>query len=207
MVENYSQDQKLIQSSRGFKEKVSLWPTIDFNNNEDIIPSPKEGFEPWPLLTRKKIKEDKAVWVKTHLTVDVFQKTFLLNRKLTSVHKAIQSSKSILDLKDDWDEDGALPCKPITYTRAIEFLVRYANEVLVSHNISIDYPEINLAKDGSIDLEWRNENYILLINILSTEKLDIHYYGEDSKSKTIIKGFIDYNSINKDLTFWMQKLA
>ena len=141
------------------------------------------------IINEKKIKVDKVVWINPHLTVDVFQKTFLLNRKLTSVYKAIQSSKSILDLKDDWDEDGALPCKSITYTRAIEFLVRYANEVLVSHNISIDYPEINLAKDGSIDLEWRNENYILLINILSTEKLDIHYYGEDSKSKTIITFF------------------
>ena len=56
MVENYSQDQKLIQSSRGLREEDSLWTTIDFNNYEDIIPSPKEGFEPWPLLTRKKLK-------------------------------------------------------------------------------------------------------------------------------------------------------
>lgn len=207
MFKNYSQDQKLIQYSRGLREKDSLWATFDFNNQEDLVHFTKEGFEAWSFLTKKKIKDVKVVWVNPHLEVDVFQKTFLLNRKLTSIYKAIQSSKSILDLKDDWDEDGALPCKPLIYTRAIEFLVRYANEVLVSHNFSIDYPEINLVKDGSIDLEWRDENYILLINILNTEKLDIHYYGEDLKSKTIIKGFIDYNSINKDLAFWMQKLA
>lgn len=206
MVENYIQEQKLIQSSSGNRRKISLWTTVDFSSNEGSIHFPKESFEPWPLLTRKRIKSDKAVWVNSHIVISVFEKTFLLNRKLTSIHKSIQSSKSILDLKEDWDEDGALACRPLIYTRAIEFLVRYSNEVLVSHNISIDFPEINLAKDGSIDLEWRNENYILLINFLNSEKLEIHYYGEDTNSKTIIKGSIDYNSINKDLAFWMQKL-
>ena len=56
------------------------------------------------------------------------------------------------------------------------------------------------------------ENYqdlknAILINIQNTADLNVHYYGEDYKGKTIIKGFIESFLINNDLAFWMQKLV
>lgn len=206
MFENYTKELEILRPSKGVRDRPALWTNFEDKDYSHLIRIPTVGFEDWPVISKQRNIEDKAVWSNPNLKIEVFQKSFLLNRKLVFIYKTIQESKSLLNLKEDWDVEGALTCKKNTYSSAIEFLVKYSNEIFVSHNLVIEPPEINLTKDGSIDLEWRNDNYILLINFLNSEKLDIHYYGEDSKTKTIIKGFIDYNSINKDLAFWMQKL-
>ena len=206
MFENFTKELELLRPRKQYRGESTLWTSVEVEDYAHTIRIPKGGFESWPLITKRKPREEKAVWINPNLKIDILDKSFSLNRKLTNIYKAIQNSKNLLDLKEDWDDEGALACSPKTYLRAIEFLVRYSNEVLITYNIIIDFPEINLAKNGSIDLEWRNENYILLINFINSKELDIHYYGEDSISKTIIKGFIDYKSINKDLAFWMQKL-
>jgi hypothetical protein len=206
MFENFTQELEVLKLSRDFIGKSTLSTNVELEDYDHIVNRPKASFEGWPIITTRKLKEDKAIWINPNLKIDILDKSFLLNRKLTNIYKAIQNSENLLELNEDWDDEGAIACNPTIYLRAIVFLVKYSNEVLISHNIVIDFPEINLAKDGSIDLEWRNENYILLINFINSRELDIHYYGEDSSSKTIIKGFIDYKSINKDLAFWMQKL-
>lgn len=153
------------------------------------------------------IKEEKATWISEKILLNVGEKIFILDRHLVSIKEVILSSENLLKLEDDWDDEGAIATNTLTYGRAIELLINYSRNLLSTYNSIIAVPEINITKDGSIDLEWRTENHILLMNIQNTEDFIVHYYGEDYKSKTIIKGFIESHAINSDLAFWMQKLV
>ena len=126
---------------------------------------------------------------------------------LNHIYDAIEASKNILALADDWDEDDASGCNELIYDRAVNLLIKYSQNVLKYHSTVINAPEINIGKDGSIDLEWRNEGRILLINILNKEDFEAHYYGSDFKTETIIKGFLKGYVINRNLSFWMQSLV
>ncbi len=152
-------------------------------------------------------KEEKATWINEKILLNVGDKTFILDRHLVNIKNTIIASESLLQLEDDWDEEGAIATNKLTYSRAIELLINYSRHLLTTYNSIISVPEINITKNGSIDLEWRTENYILLINIQNNVDLYVHYYGEDYKGKTIIKGFIESFLINNDLAFWMQKLV
>ena len=112
----------------------------------------------------------------------------------------------ILDKRDDWDEEGAIGCSALIYARATNLLRFYSVEIKKQYKIAIEVPEINLARDGSIDLEWRTDKVIFLMNVLNQASYEVHYYGEDLESNTIIKGIIKNSILNNDLVFWMKKL-
>lgn len=149
----------------------------------------------------------KIEWIKRDLILDFDGHKILIDSKLKSIYDEIILSQKLLSLKDGWDDEGALGCNEKIYKRAIDLLLNYSIDILRIYNIAISAPEINLGKDGSIDLEWRDSNYVLLINILNSDKYEIHYYGEDYNKRNIIKGFLDNNIVNDDLAFWMQKLV
>jgi hypothetical protein len=129
-----------------------------------------------------------------------------LNGALSNLHEEIISSKIYLSYKEDWDDENALGCDPDVYLNTIKLLVTYANYIYNISTIEIKVPEINFARDGSFDLEWRCEKRMLLMNILNKKDLDVHFYGEDTKSNTTLKGFLDGFEINNHLSFWLQKL-
>lgn len=191
---------KINPISKGFKGKNIFSEIKDLDNSKITY------FSYGHTNLRTKPKEDIIFWVNPNLELEISEKIFSFDRKLSSLYQTIKDSKSILELQEDWDENGALPCNFNSYIASIEFLITYSKEVLNSYNVIIDSPEINIARDGSIDLEWRGKNYILLINFNNSDNINIQYYGEDNISKTIIKGFIEDKSINSDLAFWMKKL-
>jgi hypothetical protein len=143
---------------------------------------------------------------KEKLELSIGDKKIYLDPKLHRIKDIVENSRNILELENDWDDNGALASKDYIYYRSIEILVRYAQSVFVNHQLVIDNPEINLCRDGSIDLEWRKKGLMLLINIQNKENIDIHYYGEDYNKNTILKGFLDSFKLNLDLVFWMRKL-
>ena len=140
------------------------------------------------------------------LQIETSEGIFHIDSKLNLILDEINESKSLLNLLDDWDGEDAVGCNPVILDRAINILLKYSQNVLKYHNAVIFPPEINLAKDGSIDLEGRNNNMIFLFNIVNSEKLEIEYYGNDLNSKTVIKGVLENYSINRTLSFWMQNL-
>ncbi|MGI0108318.1 hypothetical protein [Salinimicrobium sp. WS361] len=180
-----------------------------FYKKKEKVRSRKEkiSFYTFPqIIEPSKGENEKVTWFRPTFSFTILGEKYLIDRNLYHIYESIDKSKTLLELNDDWDDEGAVGSNELIYKRSIHFLVDYAKYIYEIHNSVIEEPEINLVKDGSIDLEWRNENYILLINIRNTPERNIHYYGEDFKKKTIIKGFIDYHEINKDLGFWMQKL-
>ena len=128
-----------------------------------------------------------------------------LNSRLKDVYAEIKRSQILSKREHDWDENGAIGFIEENYNAAIRFLVLNSNKAFLDYSVEIFAPEIVLARDGSIDLEWRNRNLILVINFRN-QGLDGDYYGEDNVNGTIIKGPIQRIEINEDLTHWMRKL-
>ena len=136
--------------------------------------------------------------------------SFKIKSELNLIANSIKNSFSLIDLKDDWDENGALGFNSLTYLNAISFLIRYSESIIDDYEIAIQAPEINLTRNSSIDLEWRTKNQILLINITNTidNRFEIHYYGEDLVTNNSIKGVLSSDkSDDEDLKFWMRKLC
>lgn len=86
--------------------------------------------------------------------------------------------------------------------RAYKLLFSIIEIVYFNHDFHLKNPEINLAKDGSIDLEWRNGEVILLINILKKKIFEAHCYGDNGKGNKI-KGIYRSYDIKEDLIEWI----
>lgn len=169
----------------------------DWNVNDVVVIS---TIEILPLR-----KSPKLFYTKQNLEIETLEGSFNLDEKLHNIYDAIQESKILLKYENDWDEEGAMGCNEIVYDRAINLLIKYSQNVFRYHNVSIDAPEINLGRDGSIDLEWRCGKSILLITILNSVKFDVHFYGDDNG--TILKGTLTDYKINRFLSFWMRCLV
>ncbi len=163
----------------------------------------------YPKETPKKLFDfsAKVSYTKVELKVDTLLGSFTIDEKLDGIYKCINESKLLKNLQDDWDEEGAIGCNYAVYDRAVNLLLKYAQNVLKYYGAVIQAPDINLTKDGSVDLEWSNANGILLITVLNSLDFDAHYYGSDFKTGTIIKGALKNYTVNRNLSFWMQSLA
>lgn len=126
-------------------------------------------------------------------TIDCVQingERYIIDEKLKHISTTINNSNYLLKLEEDWDSDGALGINELVYYRAIKLLVTYSKSILKNFEIAIKSPDISAGRDGSIDLNWKNENSGMLITILNTPDFNIHYYGDDGNNNTVIKGFL-----------------
>ena len=145
-------------------------------------------------------------WIDKYISFDIHNKTFKINRELSSIKEVIIDSQYILKLTDDWDDNDSLATNIKTYLRAIDFLLDYSTYIFNQFNHIISPPEINIVRDGSIDLEWRNDKCILLINFKKVTAFDVHFYTEDFLNTTIFKGILNRKDLNIDLAHWMKKI-
>lgn len=156
----------------------------------------------------KKVRYSKKNYYKSYYkSILVGNKTLNINHNFSSLIGAINSSYYILNLTDCWDGENAEPIKNDIYFITIEYLVNLTDFIYNNFNVIIAVPEINPCKDGSLDLEWRTNENVLLINLKSSNNLDIHYYGENKITNNSIKGISKTIAINEDLCFWMKKLV
>jgi len=196
-VKNFLKDSKNKEEYSSSCEKVIVPYHFDYYDDDNI-----KYFD-----QRKHKKNDQITIVKSAIRIEIEGKQIALDPRLDSVAAEIEKSKYILGLEDDWDDFGAIvPSKDI-YNRAVWLLINYATFILEQHKIAIKAPEINPGKNGSIDLEWRN-NFELLINISNTTHFHASYYGETKdQGSNAIEGFLKAPDVNEDLAYWMRKLA
>ena len=123
---------------------------------------------------------------------------------LQALVQEIEASKFILNLNENWDENGALPISPILYETAICFLQNYATFISKKYKTVIETPSINPVKNGSIDLEWHTSNVQLLINIRDTQ--NAYFYGDYYNNDSPIKGSVSVKTVEPFFAAWMLKL-
>jgi len=61
----------------------------------------------------------------------------------SELEKEIERSEYILELDDDWDEEGACKYKPETWQRAVDYLKGYLHWMRKKNGIDIDVPKIS----------------------------------------------------------------
>ena len=125
-----------------------------------------------------------------------------LSPELGHVRDAIERSRTILDLEDDWDDEGAQAYSEEVWERAVEFVRTSATRVRDRFGRVIDAPAILPGPDGSIDLHWNYPSYELLINIPADPVQMAGFYGDD-RGQVTIKGTFPRTAPNEGVFLWL----
>lgn len=120
------------------------------------------------------------------------------------VEDAIEASRYILTLGDNWDEEGSPGYAEATWQRATQFVRRAATQFINEYRRHIDPPKITPGPDGSIDVRWRGAKRTLLINFPASEGEPADFFGSD-KGRDTIKGTLDLSSQSLWLLMWLTR--
>ncbi len=117
---------------------------------------------------------------------------------------AVDSSRKMLDLPDDWDGDGS-PCySEATWGRAVGFVARNALWLWQKQGLRMECPAIRKGPEGSIDLHWKSTDRELLVNIPVDDSVRAAFYGDDRQG-LYIEGAIDVSIFNQGLLLWLTR--
>lgn len=120
------------------------------------------------------------------------------------IAEAIKASRRILDLKDDWDEEGSSGYEESTWKRAKDFVVKVTTSFHQSRGFWVDPPRILPGPQGSIDIHWKTSMRELLINIPESKEEPADYYGCGSLQDAI-KGKLDTQLPNEWILLWLTR--
>jgi len=107
-----------------------------------------------------------------------------LPAELEALAAAIEQSKYILNLENDFDEANGVAYSPETWGKAIRFIAGYAQWLFDVFGKVIFTPKIYHGPEGSIDLYWENPRFNLLINIPAGDE-PATFYGDNYGSQVI----------------------
>ncbi len=127
---------------------------------------------------------------------------------LRDVETAIQESRTLLDLKDDWDGEGSRGYAASTLERATEFLLTNVLSLWKSQRAYVPAPVIGPGPDGSIDINWQFTARKLLVNVPADADKPATFYGSDRVSRdklarNVIEGCLDTSVQNQWLLMWI----
>jgi hypothetical protein len=152
-------------------------------------------------------KKREPIQYKKDICVTIVNKDIFIPSDLTDLVQEINDSKYILDLQENWDENGALPISPKVYLKAIVFLTTYAKQIFNIHKTIIQSPEINPCPDGSIDLSWRTDLVRLLINFrIKDDQVTAVFYRDHYNNQNSNKGSLTLDTIDESFFVWMKLL-
>lgn len=114
-----------------------------------------------------------------------------------NIFVAIDKSKYILSLKDNWDDEGGLKYNEQTWIASIKFLLNYAKTLYEDFNTEVDTPAIYHGPKGSIDIMWEKLTYRMVINIQADGR-HAHFYADNYKDQ-MTEGNFKLNQFNRFL--------
>jgi hypothetical protein len=116
---------------------------------------------------------------------------------------AIEKSRLMLALPEDWDAEGSPAYQEETWQRAVDFLVRIAVEFWGAYGIVPAAPRIRKGPLGSIDLHWLTPKRELLINVPVEAGTPFDFYGDDRQGDHQVKGALNPAEENHWLMRWL----
>lgn len=116
----------------------------------------------------------KATWIKpkleSHATpynTVVINST--INLKIPVINKELENvfleAKYILDLKDDWDDEGAIGYTQESWKSAANFVINFNKWLRGISSGSLHLPKMHHGPKGTIDIVWNEDNFRLFVNI------------------------------------------
>lgn len=177
-----------------------------------------ETFQPWD--NQFKIESPSGIINKVfyggmvikpapNIHINIGDDYYKIPSELQGIASFIHSSRAILELEEDWNDDGALRIDKQTWITACKAIVEYSKAVWECHSVVIPLPEMNPCPDGSIDLVWRKPNVRLLINIkVPSSKIAASGYGDLMNNDQPIKIVIPKNKslVLDHVAYWMKNL-
>ncbi len=124
--------------------------------------------------------------------------------ELSSLISLVERSKYILDLKDDWDENGSKPYFYDTWEKSARFVTSFMIDFWRKSFVKPVEPNIYHAPESSIDIFWKTENFTLLINIPRDITKKATFSGKNNLSGDEIKGSLDTSKSADWLISWME---
>ena len=121
---------------------------------------------------------------------------------LPQIEKAIELSKYILELPENWDEEDSPSYARETWDRATQFTRRTALQYKKSQGQIMPTPEITHGPDGSIDVRWENGGRSLLLNFPANKETPVDFFGVDDENYSI-QGTVKLSSQNEWLLAWL----
>ena len=118
--------------------------------------------------------------------------------------EALRASRRILDLPDDWDEEGSPSFRETTWQRATEFVKLAALAFQQRFGVWIEPPRILPGPEGSIDLHWRTAERELLINIPERAEEAADYFGSGD-AQDAVKGKLNTALPNEWILLWLTR--
>lgn len=169
------------------------------SQSEFLYIQPESGFSKKANLIefdfKTKISFEKFVLKKKNIEY-IFdgQSIGFIPEELSYLVETIDKSKYILDLQDNWDDEGSSKYDLQTWISAIRFLLNYSKILYEDFNTEVDNPVIYHAPKGSIDIMWEKENYRIVVNILSDGE-QAFFYADNYKDQ-ITEGSFKVHKFN-----------
>ncbi|NIR52266.1 hypothetical protein GWO43_27105 [candidate division KSB1 bacterium] len=163
------------------KRSQRLYPQLDPKAQQKII----FKSEIVSLFRRKETAKEKNLRIE--LDNELVSE---LPAELHEIYGELEKSRSILQLKDDWDDQGSIRYDKDTWKRSVRFVSNYAKWVLDKVSIKIPSPKIYPGPDGGIDIQWKDAQYRLLINIPRDPEAEASFYGDDYNKEKISGTFV-----------------
>ncbi len=113
---------------------------------------------------------------------------FMIPSRFSNLAEQIRKSAYILELEDNWDDEGSEVYSKETFSAAINFAIDYCKTIWEEEFVLIEAPKISPGPEGSIDLLWDKQTYRLLLNIHPYPKQTASFYGDNRTPVPNIKG-------------------
>ena len=132
---------------------------------------------------------------------------FTIPRALGGIAEKVRTSRSILDLTDDWDGEGSPGYVEAVWERAGRFLLINALQLWRESGRVIRPPEIYPGPGGSFDLLWESGDATLLVNVPAESNSPVSWFGSLKDGSESTKGTMNASGRNLRLMTWLVELA
>lgn len=120
-----------------------------------------------------------------------------------AVHAAIERSRTIAELHDDWDGEGSRGYSIETLGRAAELLQSIASGLPLSSQGSLSVADITPGPDGSVDIEVVVGEKRLLLNASYEPESPVLFYGYSTNRSFPIEGELGPQNSTRFLAEWL----
>ena len=160
---------------------------------------------PWKKWANKELVE--AVWAfkeESEIECEIAGVKYYLKGRLKPIGDALIDAQEMLELEDDWDENGAIATDNQTFNKAASFVVDYCTWILKHCETVIVAPVFDLMKDGGILVQFQSENGKFYIVFKKNDDERAYYFAERKTNKVPIKSaIINGGPVDAFLSRWM----
>lgn len=122
--------------------------------------------------------------------------------ELTHFVASAKESEYILNLEDNWDDEGAPAYSREVWRRAVQFLFASATDLLRGSGGTVPAPVISHGPNGGIDIHWGDKPILLLIHLPAEPAEMATFYGRKQNGSEI-KGTFPQTDSQPSILSWL----